>query len=130
MNFKSVIVTSIALMFTLSACSSNNQSSEAAGLVITKAANEAEALAIVKSACEDMNNDFFFVLSEAIIGNFTDAARLDNQYKDDLANLMYYQFLDRLLQGGDLSDSDMSDLDFAIHNIRATCRVAGVIYKG
>ena len=112
-----VVVLSLALV----SCSSDDASSQASTLILSQAADEAEALEIVKETCRVHE---YNTISKQLLDDFTKAAQLDEQYSDEVGILLYLRFL--TTYNGE-TPADALILSFPmIEQLKATCRIAGI----
>ncbi len=129
-NYK-VFATVAMLMFTVVGCAPDKQNEEASALVVAKSVDHAEALEIVKATCRENEGNFY---SKQILDDFTQAARLDDQYSDEVAVLLYFKFLTGYRDPDTgisiLAPEGQVDLSYPMMmEIAATCKIAGVDWK-
>ena len=120
----------VLLSASLVSCSSDDATSQASALILAQAADEAEALEIVKETCRANEGNF---ISRQLFDDFTQAAQLDDQYSDDVAVLLYFRYLASFGTKDGIPVSPPAD---AVNlsrpmtdQLTATCRIAGVEWK-
>jgi len=131
MNTYKVLATVAMLMFTIVGCAPSKQDNEASALVLGKSADHAKAVEIVNATCRENEGNFY---SKQILDDFTEAARLDDQYSDEVAVLLYFKFITGFRDPdtglSTVAPENLVDLSYPMMmEIAATCKIAGVDWK-
>jgi hypothetical protein len=128
---------SIVLAFTLAGCNANSKPSEAednlskaSDIIISDKADKARAAKMIGKACQMLRDEFDYLMDEDVVLKFTEASRLDSQYTDELASILYLQDLRLYVRMGAPIEDYSNWARTEELKVVATCRAAGFIMTG